>query len=428
LWTYSERAQAAGNTDDTNWAPVQSALAARPHTVFAGHVHHYVQYHRGGHEYYQLATTGGGSQLRGVPYGEFDHVTWVTMESDGPRIAHVLLDGVLAPDVVTEESIARFRKFLAEARFHVDPVLLEPSADFKSAELRVTILNEFDDEIAVEARPAGLPMAGLTLDPPVVVATLPPHDSVEATFRVEFARPIDMELFRNVVVNVRARTTTEPAPLAVEQSLPVLIDHRHRYPRLAVNVDGDLDEWAGEVESFSDAPTTYGASDQWQGRGDGSVSFRVAHDGEFLYFGGVVTDDAVVAGRDRLLFGIDPRPASDRNAEPRLGDHGVVVRLNPAPDRQSATVRVRRGRRQSAVDLPNAQVAIVPGDQGYTFEIAVPASILSDAQGTDGNSFQLNLVMLDIDEQGDEDVFILWRPASDWRQSNTNYAHFYAEE
>ena len=72
LWTYSERNRTAGNPDPTNWQRVEALLGDRPHSVFAGHVHHYVQYDRNGMKYYHLATTGGGSRLRGQSYGEFD--------------------------------------------------------------------------------------------------------------------------------------------------------------------------------------------------------------------------------------------------------------------------------------------------------------------------------------------------------------------
>ncbi|MBM4077577.1 MAG: hypothetical protein FJ267_18275, partial [Planctomycetes bacterium] len=79
LWVVSERAIATGNPDETNWKKVEALLGNRPHTVFAGHVHHYVQYDRNGMKYYHLATTGGSSLLRGIQYGEFDHVAWLTM-------------------------------------------------------------------------------------------------------------------------------------------------------------------------------------------------------------------------------------------------------------------------------------------------------------------------------------------------------------
>jgi hypothetical protein len=83
-----------------SWVEVEKMLADRPHTVFAGHVHRYQKFVRnGGRNYYMLATTGGGSLLRGVPYGEFDHIVWATMKKDGPVLANILLDGILREDL-----------------------------------------------------------------------------------------------------------------------------------------------------------------------------------------------------------------------------------------------------------------------------------------------------------------------------------------
>jgi 3',5'-cyclic AMP phosphodiesterase CpdA len=82
------------NVAENGWLEVEKLLNGRPYTVFAGHVHRYQKYVRNGRNYYQLATTGGGSRLRGVPYGEFDHITWVTMKKDGPLLANILLDGI----------------------------------------------------------------------------------------------------------------------------------------------------------------------------------------------------------------------------------------------------------------------------------------------------------------------------------------------
>jgi hypothetical protein len=81
------------------WAEVEKTLAGRKYTVFCGHLHRYQKYIRNGNNYYQLATTGGGSRIRGVPYGEFDQIAWVTMKKDSPLIANVLLDGILPEDL-----------------------------------------------------------------------------------------------------------------------------------------------------------------------------------------------------------------------------------------------------------------------------------------------------------------------------------------
>lgn len=97
LWT-------ARDLEKNGWAAVEQALAGRKYTVFCGHVHRYQLFRRHGMDYFQLATTGGVSRLRGTDYGEFDHVAWVTMKKDRPVVAQILLDGILPPDLQLPES------------------------------------------------------------------------------------------------------------------------------------------------------------------------------------------------------------------------------------------------------------------------------------------------------------------------------------
>ncbi len=91
--------------EKSGWLDVEKALHGRPHTVLAGHIHRYQKFIRnGGQKYYMLATTGGGSKLRGTEYGEFDHLVWVTMKKDGPVMANILMDGILGEDLKTIET------------------------------------------------------------------------------------------------------------------------------------------------------------------------------------------------------------------------------------------------------------------------------------------------------------------------------------
>lgn len=99
IWTQS-------NLDEVGYTAFENLLLDRPYTVFAGHIHHYQKFVRHGRNYYQLATTGGGSKLRGLQYGEFDHITWITMKKDGPVIANVLLNGILPEDLSAVQPVA----------------------------------------------------------------------------------------------------------------------------------------------------------------------------------------------------------------------------------------------------------------------------------------------------------------------------------
>jgi len=92
LWTYDDG-------KGSGWDLMEKALAGRKYTVFCGHMHNYETWIRNGNRYIQLATTGGGSLMRGKEHGEFDQIAWVTMTQEGPDIANVLLEGIVDVDL-----------------------------------------------------------------------------------------------------------------------------------------------------------------------------------------------------------------------------------------------------------------------------------------------------------------------------------------
>jgi serine/threonine-protein phosphatase CPPED1 len=87
------------NLPTNGWLEVEKVLTGRPYTVFVGHEHEYRKFVRHGQNYYQLATTGGISRMRGLRYGEFDHIVWVTMKKSGPVLANLMLDGIFPEDM-----------------------------------------------------------------------------------------------------------------------------------------------------------------------------------------------------------------------------------------------------------------------------------------------------------------------------------------
>ena len=90
---------------DTRWSEFAELLVDQKYTVFAGHFHSYTKYVFDDKNHYILATTGGGSSLRGPGFGEFDHITWVTMTDEGPKVSNLLLEGIWHDDVVVENDL-----------------------------------------------------------------------------------------------------------------------------------------------------------------------------------------------------------------------------------------------------------------------------------------------------------------------------------
>ena len=56
-----------------------------------------------------MGLTGGGAEpgkeLKGVHFGEFDHITWVSFADGEPRILNLALEGMYYEDVVTTDKL-----------------------------------------------------------------------------------------------------------------------------------------------------------------------------------------------------------------------------------------------------------------------------------------------------------------------------------
>ncbi len=423
LWTYAERELKAGNEDPTNWKKVEQLLVDRPHTVFAGHVHHYVQYHRNGHEYYSLATTGGGSQLRGLPYGEFDHITWLTMEQDGPRIANLLLDGIQPAGVVTEDSISEFRQFLAQVRIDVKPIFISDDA-LQAGEIDITVRNGHTSKVLIDATILGLPLVGLDMESQSIQIAVEPGQSLRRVVPFKLSNPVDLERFRMTTLNA-AVSSTDEAPLRAEYTQPVLIDREYKIPLAdAIQVDGDLGDWGTASWWRTDElPRLSGATASWNGSDDASFSLAAAYDGDNLVFAARVTDEQIVDG-DALTIILDPRPLLARLTNNRLGREAMAVTIQaPSSDEPTPLAASYTGRSRQTVNV-QAQGFRVTG--GYEMEWSIPLKDLVGVQGANWGSLQLGARLSDVDESGQDPVEVLWRSSPD-RRENRSLAHVIRE-
>ena len=421
LWTYAERDLRAGNEDSTRWKTVESMLKDRKHTVFAGHVHHYVEYDRNGSRYYSLATTGGGSRLRGKAYGEFDHFVWLTMERDGPRVANLMLNGVESSEVVTEKSIARFREFLAEATFTAAPILIEESQIHQGL-IDLQIVNRFDRPVTFDGRIQGLPLQGLTLQPPNVNVTVQPGETKSLRTKVAFSEPVDLKRVSGATIGLKL-SADDTRPLLAEMQKPVIIDRKFYWATHDCTPDGQLDEWERFPFKLGDAAEVFGSENQWQGKGDASAEFAMSVSKDQIAFAIQVEDDQVTED-DRLILVIDPRTTEDRAAEQRLQADSTTFVIAPQPDNSEPKIIRARTRNRQQVKETKVSGKLKETGNGYHVEFVIPKSALPSSY--DFQSCQLAVVIKDSDEKSDEDCWISWRSARDFNRSNRSFGNLFA--
>jgi len=149
-WTFVFMHHPLWRYEDSGFGEVESALAGRPHTVLAGHMHQYEHDTRSGNEYMILSTTGGGSRLRGPAFGEFDHITWVTVTKEqGPIFLNLALEGMVRYDISTPETIALAQRLQQSAELEPQ-VLVTP--DGQSARIQLRLANPTDRPLTFQAQ------------------------------------------------------------------------------------------------------------------------------------------------------------------------------------------------------------------------------------------------------------------------------------
>ena len=416
LWDY-----ASGVRGD--WPKVEAMLADRDYTVFAGHFHHYVKAVRQDRSYITLATTGGGSGLRGNLYGEFDHVALVSMTANGPRLANLMLDGIHDEDLLTED-VRDTMRWLDDAVQSVPmpgdgPAFVDGRTGFQ-------VTNAGDRDLAVSLHVD--PGPDLLYAGTAQAKTIAAGDVHLFTFHLRAVEPL---LYRDirpgrVFWSLAAHTGNKPVDLHVVSALlPVA---PFPIPRgTAPSVDGDLAEWdslpyRADRQRDVVSPPTAGT--------DIAYSFGVRESGGDLYVAVRVLDDSLLADearglmtQDSVMIAVDSRPDPERPANLRLYDstradlaqmavgfvtlHGIVE--------ESYYLRFLDGSRAAVASKATATEA------GYDVEFKVDSAFLDQHAGTSWKTVRLAITAIDWDvgedvneipwhAKGSDGVALHWMP------------------
>ncbi len=91
-WTLLFMHEPCWDNPSDSFKKIDAAIQDRDFTFFAGHTHYYDYDLINGHEYITVASAGAAFTHEGP--GNVDHLTWVTMTEDGPKIAGIALKGI----------------------------------------------------------------------------------------------------------------------------------------------------------------------------------------------------------------------------------------------------------------------------------------------------------------------------------------------
>lgn len=400
-----------------NWDKIEALLGNRQYTVFCGHTHRYLMRQRNGRDYINLSVTGGGSPVRGVEYGEFDHFLWVTMTETEPQIANLMLEGVWDRNTATYERTTILPPLNRNEYFSIEPIWVDEDV-FTRGETTLTVSNPSERPLAIQMNLAQhAQVASVTKE---LVVNVAPGQDKEIPIVFQTKQPMDLLNTPKILLDWTGAFRLEgKRQLKGQGRLPLFLDRVYEIPQrnAPVFVDGILNDW-DELPFVCDEPLEIALRHQeWKGAKDNSFRFAVERDLYHLYVAVHVVDESLNVAPDKLPWTqdgveirIDARPDPERSegiGENQLHDF-LLFAMSPAAAGEAMIVAFEE-------QIPDGmKYACVPTDDGFSAEVAVPLSYLNEKQQGSWERVRLNIAVTDFDDGLEAGSQIWWRP--DWRK------------
>ncbi|HQE84287.1 MAG TPA: metallophosphoesterase [Candidatus Hydrogenedentes bacterium] len=396
------------DSDDTGWSEIAQLLKGRNCTVFSGHTHDYISHEEDGLSFVTLSTTGAGNPLRGPAYGELDQTAWVTMTSDGPRIANLTLDGILDRNFRTQERANELAAFSEGQVVTAAPVVL--NADMlTSAESRLTIANP--SETPLRLKVLFEPAAGVQVKPAAVATVIPGGQPYEVPLHISADAPIPMSEAQPLLVHWQANydnAANQPS-LQLEGQSVITFDSPFTVPfrGTPIAIDGKLDDWPSLPYKMNQPAHVYVNAPAWKGPHDCHFQFAVNYDAQYLYVAIKAFDDELCFDgwkywEDFVMLWVDARGSGAD--DPKTCVFSAIA----GPD-TGAEQKAEFEEGEAPQGLLSASVATA---DGFEAEFAVPVSYLNERQQGQWRQVRLNVSVSDFDRHDARDgaTVLSWRP------------------
>lgn len=411
-----------------HWEPIKNALANRDYTVFAGHWHSYRRDVIDDHRYYILATTGGGSRLRGESWGEIDHLVWVTMTDKGPRIANLKLDGILPEDFLTSDQYNHAYELQSSYSISIDPLRLT-AGPFEKANLVLRIENRADIPMRIQG---GFQESGpIHIHPHAINLTIKSGETyLQPISFMSMSGPLEGHLPSPTLVgNISWEPKEYDKPLSakIRVSAPIYRMLPLELSQRQIVIDGDLSDWKEMSYVVNETSAHLQESNKttsWMGDGDLSYRFSTTYDRDAFYIAIQVVDDQLIRDpksqvweQDGIEIRFDSRddPLRSLNTA-RHEDIGMshwLIAVSPeTPDNKQQIYAPHK--------LPKEiSIASKTTENGYTTEVRIPNRVLNAMRNdTAWNALRLNLAVDDVDQREGPRAQLWWQP--DWRSKQNH--------
>lgn len=423
LWLSKSYKNKEENFEDPGWNALEESLAGRRYSVFAGHVHNYTSYNRNGRKYIVLATTGGGSALRGIDnYGEFDEVVWVTMTDKGPVVANLALNGIRDEDLRTNEQAEIIDPIVRDG-VRSKTLVLEPAT---TSPLKTTVHLTNRTTAPMHVSIAFDPHDQIEVDPDTLQTTVAAESAVDEQFTVQPQKLSKRSDYEPLSFKWNVAFDSPGIPrINLDGTRMIGLERPLSCAQASKNmvVDGKLNDW-------KNLPFEWKFTRAWGppkrlAKNPKNLSYRfgTSYDDKYVYVAMAVVDNHLVINnkvkpweQDGVEIRIDARPDPERSEGIGEGSGKDFIFLAVNPSTSSTQPAVFQPE-----DLPKGTlVASSVTKDGYIIEAAIPVEYFNSRQGGKWSAFRMNVFADDSDNANvARSVQYPWKP--DWRSAQ-NYA------
>ncbi|MCK5076057.1 MAG: metallophosphoesterase, partial [Calditrichia bacterium] len=416
LWQYE---------DKCGFEKIENMIKDRKHTLFSGHHHNYLKGERNGYSYITLATTGGGSEMRGPQFGEFDHIAWVTMKDDEPVIANIDLEGIRDENVVTEEMAAMVEPLRRGLWFYLNPVV-NNSVNFKKLNTSILLINNAQEPLKIKGE---LPrIHNLSFTPESIDLTVAPGEKKKLPLIIKAEKEQYIPDLSEIKIELKAEYNPDNSPvLSQKKTCELVVDWIHSCPvnNNPVIIDAQLNDWEINKMIVVDQPGYIEEDWNWKGASDGMFRFSVKHDEKFIYIIIISKDDKLIHSQkniddlqDKFFIRFDLVSKDRPLISAFCSDNSFKIVLIPG---KSETRFYSSDSIQEKIESKCRK-----DKNGLITEIAIPREYLKKINGR-GNAFRLNIGYMDHDVETNTKPSILWwKPVwnSDKNYNGSGVFHF----
>lgn len=327
LWAY-------GNEE--GYEQIGAALKGRDYTLFSGHHHNYMAGVRNGQKNYVLATTGGGTYGRGAKFGEFQHITWVTL-TDKPTVVNIALDGIIKDDIVSEAIYPEIQSLRMGEWLKPKPFIAK-SEFVDSAEVMLTFKNPTKSVLTVSGK---MPESKLWHTNPsqlnVVVPANGAVNKVVAFVPLNAKKKLDLSQLDHLDFSLTGTYHLNNQDYSLSASSNLKVD----WQRTMV-FDKDLAStfFKSHLDTANLIQVTHPQYIQedwdWHGLKDAFLKFSIRRDNQFLYVEALIYDDNfLISEKDQdeasfYISGLDGKaPNINIEVKPKIkGKEEVISNVN----------------------------------------------------------------------------------------------------